>query len=113
MIKRCEKPEGYFTNLPNHYMWFELYYKDEIYCYAGIEIVDIRASFHTHVLKWNHNIAKQILYDWEDLKFIVKSFGATQAIASNENLEDTRWPKFIKMFGFSEPQKILISIQEL
>jgi len=114
MVKRLDKkPDGYFTKLPDHYMWFELYYKSELYCYVGIEIISIWASFHTHVMKWNHNIAKTLFADWHTLKKICKGLGVTQLIASNENLEDKRWPKFIKMFGFSEPQAILISKQEL
>ena len=113
MVKRIDKPEGYFTKLPDHYMWYELTYKNETYCYVGIEIISIWASFHTHVLKWSHNIAKELHYDWKELKFISRSFGATQAIASNDDLDDARWPKFIKMFGFPEPQKIYLSKQEL
>ena len=114
MVKQLSvKPEGYFTKLPNHYMWFELYHKSEIYCYIGIEIIGMWASLHTHIIRWNHNTVKTLLKDWETLKHICRELGATQAVASNEDLKDKRWPKFIRMFGFAEPQAILISKQEL
>ena len=114
MIKQLEqKPEGLFKKLPDHYMWFELYYKKEVYCYIGIEIISVWAAFHMHVIKWNHNITKTFFKDWKTLKATCRELGATTVIASNEDLNDKKWPKFIKMFGFPEPKHLLISNQEI
>ena len=104
------KPMG-FDHLPDHYEWFELV-KNSVYAHVGIEIVGEYASFHINVLEWNHNIAKVLRLDWEDLKSYCRLKGATKAVASNKT-EDKLWVKFIKMFGFPEPKIIVISEQEL
>jgi hypothetical protein len=115
MIRRLEqKPEGKFEKLPNHYMWFDFCNEDGTYAYVGVEIISIWASFHTEVIRWNHNIAKIFKKDWGNLKILAKSRGAKIAIASNENVDDIkRWTKFIKLFGFPKPKTILMSEQEL
>jgi len=113
IIQATEKPKGYFTKLPDHYLWFDLFDEHGTYAYVGIEIIDIWASFHTHIIRWSHCIAKSLKLDWEELVFLCKEKGVKIAVASNEDMNDTRWPKFIKLFGFPEPQTVLISKQEL
>ena len=111
MVKRLEKKP--FEQASDDILWLGLYYKKELYCYFGIELLKHFVSAHAEVVKWNHNIAKMFKIDWEEIKFICKSLGANEIIASNDNLNDKRWPKFIKMFGFSEPKLILVSRQEI
>lgn len=113
IIQATEKPSGYFEKLPDHYLWFNLFDENGTYAYIGIEVIDKWASFHTHITRWSHGIAKSLKMDWKELVLICKKLGATVAIASNDDMNDTRWPKFIKLFGFPKPQPVLISKQEI
>lgn len=114
MIKQLDKkPKGLFQKLPDHYMWFELHDESKAYAYVGIEIIDIWAALHLHILQWNHNILRSILQDWIEIKGICKQFGAKQLVASNDDVHDKKWFKFIRLFGFPEPQHVLISKQRI
>ena len=115
MVKRLDKkPEGYFKQSHNdNFMWFELSYKKEPYAYVAIEILGTFASLHTEMIRWSHNIAKIMQIDWEEIKFIYKRFGIKEMIASNDDVNDKRWPKFIRLFGFDKPKPILVSRQEI
>jgi len=114
MVKRLDKkPEGYFKGSADNFMWFGLYYKKEVYAYAAIEILGTFASLHTEMVKWSHSVARMMKIDWEEIKFICKSLGVVEMVASNNNVNDKRWPKFIRLFGFSEPKPILVSRQEI
>jgi len=107
------KPLGRFEKLPDHYIWLELYDNKGTYGYVGVEIISIWASIHTEITRWNHKVVRSLINDWKEIKSICRREGATQAIASNNDLQDDRWPKFIGLFGFPEPHIILISKQEL
>jgi len=115
MVKKIlEKPKGYFKQAcSDNLMWFGLYYKKELYAYAAIEILGAFASLHTELIRWNHNIAKTMQIDWEEIKFICKCLGIKEMVASNNDVNDKRWPKFIRMFGFDSPKPILVSRQEI
>jgi hypothetical protein len=115
MVKRLSKrPDGYFIDAHNDkFLWFELSYKKKPYAYAAIEMLGTFASLHTEMVAWSHNIAKVMQIDWEEVKFICKGLGVKELIASNDNVNDKRWHKFIRLFGFSEPKPILVSRQEI
>lgn len=114
MVKRLtKKPEGYFKGSADNFMWFGLYYKKEVYAYAAIEILGNFASVHTEMIKWSHRIARTMKIDWEEIKFICRSLGTVEMIASNNDVDDKRWAKFIRLFGFPEPKPILVSRQEI
>ena len=114
MVKRLEnKPEGYFKEGLDNFMWFGLYYKKEVYGYAAIEIMGTFASVHTEMVRWSHHVARTMKIDWEEIKFICKFLGVIEMIASNNDVNDKRWRKFIRLFGFPEPKPILVSRQEI
>jgi len=115
MVKRLRnKPYGYFKDAPiNNFLWFEFSYKKEPYAYIAIEVIGAFASAHTEMVKWSHNIAKTMKTDWEEIKSICRSLGVKEVVASNNDVNDKRWPKFIRLFGFDEPKPILVSRQEI
>ena len=114
MVKRLDKkPEGFFVDSAGNFMWFGFYYKNEIYAYVAIELLGSIASVHTEMVRWSHRIARTMQIDWEEIKFICKSFGVVEVVASNNDVNDKRWPKFIRLFGFPEPKPILVSRQEI
>lgn len=108
-----KKPDNFFINLPDNYIWVELSAKKEKYGYAGIEIVKNQASLHIEFIAWSHSILKAMLKDWEQIKKICIRLGANQLIASNKNTHDHKWRKFIKLLGFSTIDTVLISTQEV
>jgi len=115
MVKSLpNKPDGYFEGVNNDtFLWFEFSYKKEPYAYIAIEVIGTFASAHTEMMKWSHNIAKTMRTDWEEIKSICRSLGVKEVVASNNDVNDKRWPKFIRLFGFDEPNPILVSRQEI
>lgn len=110
----AEKPSGYFDHLMSeNIIWFNCYDKNGTYCFIAIEIAGQIASTHIHIFRWSHGIKKSLAQDWEEIKNICKSNGVQQIIASNQDIDDDRWPKFIKMFGFGVPQLVYMSKQEI
>jgi hypothetical protein len=116
MVKRVSnRPRGHFKEVHNedNFIWFALYYKKEIYAYIGIDVAGSFGSGHIEMIKWSHNVAKMLKIDWEEIKFICNSYGVKRILASNRDVEDKRWPKFIKLLGFPKPTSILVSEQEI
>ena len=107
------KPFDRFKKLPDHYIWLQLWDNKGTYGYCGVEIIPPWASIHTEITRWSHKIARSLKEDWKEIKEMCIREGATQAIASNDDIEYDRWPKFIRLFGFPEPQPVLMSKQEL
>lgn len=115
MIRAIKKPDKHFDHLGDgkSWTWFVVYYNDTVCAYVGVEVVGSLAAIHVKVFKWNHNVLKVWREDWAFVKNFCKTRGANTMVASNTDMEDTVWPKFIEMFGFPSPQKVLISNQEI
>lgn len=114
MIKEIKnKPKKVFDHLDDNLHWYGLYYKDFLYAHVGIDIYHDVASFHVDVKVWNHHIYKELTRDWEELKTICRDRGVKILLASNKEIENSKWIKFIKMFGFPEPENVALSKQEL
>ena len=113
MLISVENQPSCFNHLPKHYNWYGLYYKKELYGYIGLEVVGNVASFHTNIKKWTIETSKELHKDWDRLKSLCRKRNVKIAIASNANTNDKKWVKFIKMFGFPEPELVWISQQEI
>jgi hypothetical protein len=115
MVKSLtNKPDGYFKDShSDSFLWFEFTYKNDPYAYVAIEVIGAFASAHTEMVRWSHNIAKTMKADWEEIKNICRSLGVKEVAATNNDINDKRWPKFIRLFGFDEPKPILVSRQEI
>ena len=113
MIRPVQKPSQ-FKHLKNSVYCYEFSDFNGIYGYLGAEIIGPHCACHVAVLKWSHNIAKHMGSDW--LTFIdqyLRPKGVKKITATFPNTTDRTWPKFIKMFGFPEPQKVMISTMEI
>ena len=114
MIKSLKKkPENHFEHLPDDYLWFKLFNRNYIYAFLGIQIIGSLCAIHLEIIKWNHFILKELKNDWLQVKDFCKCKGCLSIIASNSDLSDNRWPRFIKYFDFPYPSNVLISKQEL
>jgi len=93
---------------------FDLFDENGIYAKVRVDIINNQyASFHSENLRWSHNIAKSMKKDWEWLKNWCREKGIIELVASNSDIGDKRWPKYIRLFGFPEPQLVSVSKQEL
>lgn len=112
VIKLVEKPEGQLKDVNDKCIYFEFTYKDNPYAYFAFQLFDESAIIHNDVVKWNHNIAKQAQIDFKYVLGFLKAIGMKKVIALYPGI-DKKWIKFIKMFGFPEPEHLLSSTKEL
>ncbi len=82
-----------------------------VYAIVGCQFIDHDASIHFEVKRFGGMILKQLVKDWEGLKYHLRGCGIKNVIASNWETEKEHWQKFIGYFGFSEPVKMLVSQQ--
>ena len=116
VIKLAEKPKDQLKDLNDDCVYFEFTYKDEPYAYFGFRLFSDTAIVHNDVTKWNHNIAKQAQTDFKYTLDFLKRLGIEKIIAlwkTEHPKADAKWIKFIRMFGFSEPEYLLKAVKEI
>ena len=117
MIKYQEtRPEETLViNEPGHCSWYALVVDetDEIYGWLGIALDNDQAGLHSVFRRSIVGIQKQVKKDFARVIRSLESRGIKTVIASNPDVNDERWPKFIKWLGFPEPSLIYISIMEI
>lgn len=113
MINFISRPDE-FSYLPMNIDYLELSNESGPYIHLAVEIIGPYASIHANMLRWTHNVFKDAVKEWENLiLFTFIPFGVTQITANTPNINDKRFPKLIKLFGFPEPVNILISTMEI
>jgi len=112
VIKLAEKPENQLKDVNDECIYFEFTYKDEPYAYFGFQLFSSTAIIHNDVTKWNHNIAKQAQSDFKYTVDFLKRLGVKKIIALYPEV-NAKWVKFIKMFGFSDPEYLLKAVKEI
>lgn len=113
MVKKLDKkPNDYLKDIKGDCLYFEFLYQDRPFAYFAFQRFADAAVIHNEVLEWNHNIAKTAKMDFEFLSGFLKSLGIKKIEAFYPKIEK-RWIKFVKMFGFSEPEYLLKATKEL
>ncbi len=108
------KPTGIFEHLQGRHDWIMAFNDDGPYGYMAINMDGQgSAAFHVHMLRWGAMVFKELKKDWPLVKRFCRANECYQLVASNLNISDERWPKFIKYFGFPEPQLIWMSVQRV
>lgn len=110
--KLNEKPKEYLKDIKDDCIYFELVYKDSPYAYFAFQLFKDTTVLHNEVIVWNHNVAKQAQADFKYILDFLKKIGMKQVIALYPSI-DKKWIKFIKMFGFPEPEHLLKSVKEI
>jgi len=110
--KLNEKPKEYFNGLSDNCLYFEVLYKDRPYAYLAFQILNDSAIIHNEIIEWNHKIAKVAKIDFEYVSGFLKTIGIKKVEAFYPKIEK-RWGKFIKIFGFSEPEYLMRATKEL
>ena len=108
------RPPEFFDHLTTITFWVKTSNNKGPYAYCAFNM-DGRgsAAVHYHSLRWSSGVAKSLPVDWEVMKGFLKANNCKKIVASYADIEDTRWPKFIKHLGFPEPQLIALSVQEI
>lgn len=108
------KPPGIFEHLQGKHDWLMTFNDDGPYGYMAIDM-DGRgmAAIHVYPIRWGREVLKDTLRDWKYIKRFLKANKCHRIVASNPDIKDKRWPKFIKYFGFPEPQLVWMSVQEV
>ena len=108
----AEKPNC-FNHIADPTLNFRAINETGIYMEVAVQENNTMASLHVDIKHWNHNVLKELFKDWEALRFVMAGRGTTKVVASNSDVHDDKWKRFIAYFGFPEPKTILISEQEI
>jgi hypothetical protein len=103
-----EKPEC-FKHVTREAIYIEAYNDKGPYAYVMLEFDYTVAGFHLEVIRWSHRILKEMKHDWIEVLDMCRDRGANKLMAQNTAMDDQRWPRFIKHFGFPEPMPVMIS----
>jgi hypothetical protein len=116
IVEICYKPACLlYIRKPSIY--FGLYRSSDyvLYGYAALTPrKDKRiADFHIEILKFSHSILRD-LKDSADRDFqgICREKGIKRVVGKKTD-KDSRWPKFIRHFGFREPVIMQVSYMEV
>ena len=85
------------------------------YCYAAFSKMTPVCMLHFEIIRFNHNIMKSIICDWNELKKVLKDHGMTGfVITKRGNLaENTTFVKFLGKLGLATPKEALIAEYEV
>ena len=115
ITKLSSKPEV-FNHLEGEHLWFRLGFDTCScqYAYVALQFKHDEGLIHVEVTRWTPSVVTQAKKDWEGILEICKENGCRLLVAANPSSEHFReWTKFIGMFGFPEPQLIMISQREI
>jgi hypothetical protein len=113
MVRTCKRPQC-FEKLEDDFMYFEGY-DTEPYVYAAISFHPPNAYMHLEVIRWSHNILKNLIVDWSILKKIIKENGVNIITITKPGTlaENEAFVKFLNRLGLSQPHEILIAAYEI
>ena len=107
------KPHDLFDFIiTSNVVFIQGYNENGIYGYCAIEIIEVLATLHVHMLRYTHNILKTLKRDWITIEDYCKSIGIKRLLAANYT-NDEKWYKFIQQFGFDKPYIVLMSVKEI
>ncbi len=111
MIVQTGKPECFAHIAGADYLGLKL--DEEICGYCAIQIHEKTASIHLVFKKWTPSVFRESLKDWKIIRNTLKIRGINKIVASQDNLEDKKWERFIKHFGFNDVQIVKMAVQEI
>lgn len=109
MIRFLKKrPEGIkiFEGLCSSAVYFENHDDAGPYAYVGFEIYANKANLHMHIIRWSHTVAKNLKRDWKVHVAMLQNLGVDYIVVINQDADDKRWHKFIRLFGFLKPKLV-------
>lgn len=114
MINQILKPDGFeHLNDDGTWIWMEFHDGKNAIGNMGLQIQNGHAGVHYRSIRWSHNTAKILRKDWKIILETLKEYGIKDITATHLDINDKKWPKFIKIFGFPEPKPMNVSIMEL
>ncbi len=115
MIQRLSAQPACFSHI-NNAEYFGLSFDlqpNRAFGFCAVQIHGQIASIHLIFNRWTLSTFKQSLEDWGLLVSQLKNRGITQVVVSQDNLEDEKWERFIKHFGFDAVQTVKMAMREI
>ena len=104
-----ERPEVFDHIADEGYKFFGL----DDYGYIALRRRCKFADVHIEVHRWSHSVLKHLKkHVLPEVKSMCRAVGVERIIAQKTGI-DKRWPKFIKHFGFIEPETIQMSYMDV
>lgn len=114
MLTQARKKPEIFSHLSDDAYYFDVTFLGSQCAHVAVEHNGDVGYIHIEVAKWTRDFGKTIVQDFLELKDFLVQHGIHKLVATNENLEDeVRWAKFIELFGFPEPDTVLVSMREI
>jgi len=86
---------------------------DKVIAQVRVEGTRPFATIHVDIKEWSHNIYRGYLNIFTIIKKELVDSGFYQLFAVTDGLEDEKWDKLVRMFGFSTPVVTKTAIMEV
>ena len=102
------------SHLRDHdYVYFEIRdAEDGTYAWLACWFKGDEAQLHVQVTKWTRRTYKKMQQDWDDFLVYCDRRGCRLINAAGD-VDDVKLAKFMRLFGFPDPQKIIYSTMEV
>ncbi len=115
LVNKLKNNPGFNDIDESIYDFYEGVFHGETYGYLAISnLPDPEAVVHFVFNRFKPGSFKQSVIDWFELLKIIKKRGIKRVHAINHNINDAgKWAKFIQLYGFNEPQVLMMSTMEV
>lgn len=81
-------------------MYWSGIYRGKVYAYSHVQIVKDTAHLHLYCQSWGHNVLREMIADYGQMKRILRGYGVTKIVATHPIEGQDKWGKFISLLGF-------------
>jgi hypothetical protein len=113
MLLQCLYCPDIFKELEGgSFTFYEAKHEGATYAWLAVFQVYDQVQLHVEVVKLTPGTYRQMRADFKDFLEACRVNGC-KSVAAYSHPDNKLWPKYIKRFGFSEPQKIMLSVMEV
>jgi hypothetical protein len=105
IIRECDENPVRFESLwSEDYRYLDIFHNEQICGQLAFMITGDKCIFHLEVDSWTPGIAKTMIKAF-NREFLpgLKEIGVAKIITMKPGIEDIKWFKFLKVFGFKQP----------
>jgi len=116
VLRKLEnKPEKVFDDIPEDHKcdWYESHDKRGCFGHVALHFYDENncAEVHLSIHRWTLETARISRHlGMQEIVNVCKKKGVSMMVATNENVDDQRWPKLLKMMGWPKPELVYVSV---
>ena len=113
MVSVKNRPDV-FSHINGQYAWFELFDStDSVYAYLAIQVGVKYAETHIEMVKWSNGIRKQLINSELPRVMEMAKNNGVEKLVFKKLAPDTKWEKFIRLLGASEPVTYMAAYLEI